>query len=133
VSTRPTRARPIPDFERHIADAAREHGVREELIRAIIQTESEFDPQAVSQRGACGLMQLMPRTARSLGVVDCFDARENIQAGTRHLKFLLRRYRGSVSMSIAAYNAGEGAVARHRGIPPYGQTQAYVRKVIALL
>jgi soluble lytic murein transglycosylase-like protein len=133
VSTRPTPASPIPDFERHIVDAAREHGVREELIRAIIQTESEFDPRAVSQRGACGLMQLMPRTARSLGVVDCFDARENIQAGTRHLKFLLRRYRGSVSMSIAAYNAGEGAVARHRGIPPYGQTQAYVRKVIALL
>lgn len=130
---RPILAAGVPRFERYIGDAAKQHGVSEQLIRAIIQTESEFDPLALSTRGACGLMQLMPSTARSLGVVDCFDARQNIQAGTRYLKLLLLRYEGSVSMSIAAYNAGEGAVARHGGIPPYRQTQAYVRKVTALL
>jgi soluble lytic murein transglycosylase-like protein len=100
---------------------------------APIQTESEFDPLAVSSRGACGLMQLMPVTARRFGVSDCFDPRQNILAGTRFLKSLLTRYRGSVALSIAAYNAGESAVARHRGIPPYAQTRAYVRRVQALL
>ncbi len=126
-------SKPTPTFDPYINAASREHGVSHELIRAIIQTESEFDHRAVSSRGACGLMQLMPGTARRFGVVDCFDARENILAGTRYLKLLLTRYDGSVSLSIAAYNAGEGAVARHGGIPPYRQTQAYVRKVIALL
>jgi soluble lytic murein transglycosylase-like protein len=127
--------RPLPasDFSLHIEAAARKNGVRPELIRAIIETESRFDASAVSERGACGLMQLMPRTARSLGVVDCFNASENIHAGARHLSVLLKRYEGSLDMSIAAYNAGEGAVARHRGIPPYRQTRAYVRKVTALL
>jgi soluble lytic murein transglycosylase-like protein len=123
----------IPDFGRYIAAASREHGVSEELIRAIIKTESEFDPKVVSGRGACGLMQLMPLTAKSNGVVDCKDARENIRGGTRYLKSLLKRYGGSVSLSVAAYNAGETAVARHRGIPPFRQTRAYVRKVEALL
>lgn len=120
-------------FDRLIEDASRLHGVRRDLIRAIIQTESEFDPRAVSSRGACGLMQLMPGTVRRFGVVDCFDGRENILAGTRFLKVLLTRYEGSVAISIAAYHAGEGAVARHRGIPPYRQTRAYVRRVQALL
>ena len=129
----PTARNPTPAFDPYIHAASREHGVSHELIRAIIQTESEFDHRAVSSRGACGLMQLMPRTARRFGVVDCFDARENILAGTRYLKLLLTRYDGSVALSIAAYNAGEGAVARHGGIPPYRQTRAYVRKVIALL
>jgi soluble lytic murein transglycosylase-like protein len=116
-----------------IQDAASAHGVSADLIRAVIQTESEFDPLAVSSRGACGLMQLMPVTARRFGVSDCFDPRQNILAGTRFLKSLLTRYRGSVALSIAAYNAGESAVARHRGIPPYAQTRAYVRRVQALL
>jgi soluble lytic murein transglycosylase-like protein len=78
-------------------------------------------------------MQLMPATARRFGVDDCFDARQNIGAGTRFLKVLLTRYRGSVPLSVAAYNAGEGAVARHGGIPPYRQTRAYVRRVQTLL
>ena len=121
------------NFENDIVAASKEHGVEEQLIRAIIQTESEFDQRAVSARGACGLMQLMPRTALSLGVKDCFDARQNIQAGTRYLKGLLLKYEGSVSISIAAYHAGEGAVARHGGIPPYRQTRDYVRRVTALL
>jgi soluble lytic murein transglycosylase-like protein len=122
-----------PDFSPYILAAAKKNGVSPDLIRAIIEAESRFDASAVSARGACGLMQLMPRTARSLGVVDCFNARENIHAGARHLGALLKRYEGSLDMSIAAYNAGEGAVARHRGIPPYRQTRAYVRRVTALL
>ncbi len=121
------------DLDRVIDEASRRHGVRRDLIRAIIQTESEFDARAVSSRGACGLMQLMPGTVRRFGVVDCFDGRENILAGTRYLKVLLTRYEGSVAISIAAYHAGEGAVARHRGIPPYRQTRAYLRRVQALL
>jgi soluble lytic murein transglycosylase-like protein len=116
-----------------ILEAADTHGVSAELIRAIIQAESEFDPLAISSRGACGLMQLMPVTARRFGVLDCFDPRQNIVAGTRFLKTLLTRYDGSVPLSIAAYNAGEGAVARHGGIPPYRQTRAYVRRVQALV
>ena len=123
----------VADVERIISDAAREHGVNRDLIRAIIETESEFDPLAVSSRGACGLMQLMPGTVSRFGVVDCFDARENVAAGTRLLKVLLTRYQGSIDLSVAAYNAGEGAVARHRGIPPYRQTRAYVRRVQAIL
>jgi soluble lytic murein transglycosylase-like protein len=120
-------------FDAAIAEAASAHGVNEELIRAVIQTESEFDPQARSAQGACGLMQLMPVTARRFGVLDCFDGRQNILAGTRYLKVLLTRYQGSVALSVAAYNAGEGAVARHGGIPPYRQTRAYVRRIQALL
>ena len=120
-------------YEPDINAAAREHGVSPDLIRAIIRTESEFDSTAVSSRGACGLMQIMPSTGRSLGLVDCFNARENIRAGARHLKGLLSRYGGSVALSVAAYNAGETAVAKHGGIPPYPQTRAYVRKVTALL
>ena len=123
----------VIDIDRVINHAAREHGVSRELIRAIIETESEFDPLAISSRGACGLMQLMPGTVRRFGVADCFDVRENVAAGTRLLKGLLIRYRGSIALSVAAYNAGEGAVARHGGIPPYRQTRAYVRRVQALL
>jgi soluble lytic murein transglycosylase-like protein len=116
-----------------IADASIVHDVSPELIRAVIQTESEYDPLAVSARGACGLMQLMPSTAERFGASDCFDPRQNILAGTRFLKTLLTRYRGSIDLSIAAYNAGETAVARHRGVPPFAQTRAYVRRVQALL
>jgi soluble lytic murein transglycosylase-like protein len=121
------------DFDHHIASAATEYGVSHDLIRAVIQAESAFNPMALSTRGACGLMQLMPGTARRFGVIDCFDARENIHGGTRYLKLLLARFDGSIPLSVAAYNAGEGAVARHGGIPPYRQTRAYVRKVEELL
>ena len=121
------------NMDRVINDAAREHGVSRHLIRAVIATESEFDPLAVSPRGACGLMQLMPRTVRRFGVLDCFDVRQNVAAGTRYLKILLLRYEGSIALSVAAYNAGEGAIARHRGVPPYQETRAYVRRVQAFL
>lgn len=121
------------DLDQHISAAASEYGVSHDLIRAVIQAESAFDPLALSARGACGLMQLMPGTARRFGVIDCFDARENIHGGTRYLKLLLARFDGSIPLSVAAYNAGEGAVARHGGIPPYRQTRAYVRRVEELL
>jgi|CXWL01.1.fsa_nt_gi soluble lytic murein transglycosylase-like protein len=123
----------VSEFDRHITSAATQYGVSHDLIRAVIEAESAFNPSALSDRGACGLMQLMPGTASRFGVVDCFDARENIHGGTRYLKLLLARFDGSIPLSVAAYNAGEGAVARHGGIPPYRQTRAYVRKVEELL
>src|SRR4029450_12232807 len=120
-------------FDVHIEDAAARHGVSRELIRAIIQVESGFDRFAVSSAGAHGLMQLMPVTARRFGVVDRFDARQNIFGGTRYLRALLNQYGGDISLTAAAYNAGENSVARYSGIPPYKETQDYVRKVNALL
>jgi len=121
------------DFDDHIQAAAALHGISQDLIRAVIQVESQFDRLAISTAGARGLMQLMPATARSMGVTDSFDARQNIFGGTRYLRSLLGRYGGDVSLAAAAYNAGEGAVARYNGIPPYKETQNYVRKVNAIL
>jgi soluble lytic murein transglycosylase-like protein len=121
------------EFDVHIDDAAARHGVSRELVRAIIQVESGFDRLAVSGAGARGLMQLMPATARRFGVMNRFDARQNIFGGTRYLRTLLDHYRGDISLTAAAYNAGMGCVARYGGIPPYKQTQDYVRKVTALL
>lgn len=121
------------DFDHHIQAAAAAHAVSEQLIRAVIQVESQFDRLAVSTAGAQGLMQLMPATARSMGVTESFDARQNIFGGTRYLRLLLGMYGGDVSLTAAAYNAGEGAVARYNGIPPYRETQNYVRKVNAIL
>ena len=120
-------------FDAHIDAAAALHGVSRALVRAIIQVESAFDSMAVSTAGARGLMQLMPATARRFGVTDSFDARQNIFAGTRYLRILLDTYGDDVSLSAAAYNAGEGAVARYSGIPPFPETRNYVRKVNALL
>ena len=102
----------------------------ETLVRAIVRAESGFDPAAVSPRGAGGLMQLMPGTASALGVADRFDPRANITGGVRHLRYLLDRYQGSVPMALAAYNAGERPVDAYRGIPPYPETQQYVRRVM---
>jgi soluble lytic murein transglycosylase-like protein len=121
------------EFDVHIDDAAAHHGVSRELVRAIIQVESGFDRRAVSSAGARGLMQLMPATARRFGVIDRFDARQNIFGGTRYLRTLLDRYQGDISLTAAAYNAGTSCVARYHGIPPYQETQDYVRKVNALL
>jgi hypothetical protein len=121
------------DFDDLISAAATHHGISQELIRAVIQVESQFDRLAVSTAGAQGLMQLMPATARAMGVRDSFDARQNIFGGTRYLRQLLGLYGGDVTLAAAAYNAGEGAVARYNGIPPYKETQNYVRKVNALL
>ena len=121
------------EFDVHIEEASARHGVSRDLVRAVIQVESGFDRLAVSSAGARGLMQLMPATARRFGVIDRFDARQNIFGGTRYLRALLDRYRGDVSLTAAAYNAGASCVARHQGLPPYKETRDFVRKVTTLL
>jgi soluble lytic murein transglycosylase-like protein len=110
--------------------AARRHGLEPALVLAVVSVESAFKPQAVSPKGAQGLMQLMPRTAASLGVEDAFDPEQNVDAGVRHLESLVRLYDGNLTRALAAYNAGQGAVARHGGVPPYRETRAYVKKVL---
>lgn len=122
--------RSLPRYAAEIQAIAREHGVSPGLITAVMRTESGFDRAAVSPKGAGGLMQLMPGTAAALGVVDRFNPRENISGGVRHLRYLLDRYQGSVALALAAYNAGEGVVDTYRGIPPYPETQQYVRRVL---
>lgn len=114
----------------HIRDTAERHGVSEHLVAAIIAVESEFYPRAVSRKGARGLMQLMPVTAAIYNVRDPFDPAENIDGGVRHLKRLMRRYDNNLPLVLAAYNAGEQAVRRHGGIPPYPETRRYVRRVL---
>ncbi len=121
------------EFDHHIEDAARHHLVSADLVRAVIQVESEYDVLAVSSKGAKGLMQLMPFTARRFGVADPFDARQNIFGGVQFLRFLLDLFNGDVSLALAAYNSGENAVLRYRGIPPYRETRGYVQKIQELL
>jgi len=121
------------EFNQHIEAAAALHGVSTELVRAVIQVESEFDPLARSSKGAQGLMQLMPDTARRMGVANAFDARQNIFGGVRYLRLLLDMFRGDVALTAAAYNAGENAVARYKGVPPFRETRGYVEKVQSLL
>jgi hypothetical protein len=116
---------------RYVDDAATRHGVPASLVAAVIAVESKFNSRAVSQRGALGLMQLMPGTAAVLGVRDAFDPRENVEAGARHLRELLDRFANDVSLALAAYNAGPQAVIKHGGVPPYPETQAFVTRVLA--
>ena len=109
---------------------ARKHGIDPELVLAVVGVESAFKPEAVSPKGAQGLMQLMPGTAASLGVEDALDPEQNLDGGVRHLGSLLALYEGDLTRALAAYNAGEGAVTRHGGIPPFRETREYVRKVL---
>jgi soluble lytic murein transglycosylase-like protein len=120
-------------FDGFIEEAAALYGVSSDLVRAVIQTESGFDPQAVSGVGAKGLMQIMPRTARALGVKDPFDPRDNIFGGVKYLSMLLEKYNGNVALALASYNAGPGNVRKHGGIPPFGETRGYVKKITGLL
>jgi hypothetical protein len=121
------------EYDRHIEDAATQTGVAVDLVRAVIQVESEFDPLAVSSKGAQGLMQLMPFTARRFGVSDPFDPRQNIIGGVQYLRFLLDLFQGDVGLALAGYNAGENNVVRFKGIPPFKETQSYVQRIQALL
>jgi len=109
-----------------IQEAARKHGVDPRLVAAVMRRESAWNDRAVSQVGACGLMQLMPATAKFLGVEDIFDVRENVFGGTRYLRTLLDTFNGDLDLTLAAYNAGPGAVQKYRGVPPYRETEAYV-------
>ena len=118
------------DFAELIERAAESHRVDPILLTAMARTESSFDPRAVSPKGAQGLMQLMPQTASRFGVTDAFDVEQNVDGGARYLSWLLERFSGQTELALAGYNAGEAAVERHSGIPPYPETEAYVRKVL---
>jgi soluble lytic murein transglycosylase-like protein len=117
-------------YDKIIARVARENNLEAALIKAVIRAESNFDHRAVSHKGAKGLMQLMPQTASSLNVEDVFHPDHNIEGGARYLRYLMNLYRGDMRLALAAYNAGEGAVAKYGDVPPYRETQNYVQRVM---
>jgi soluble lytic murein transglycosylase-like protein len=119
----------LPAIDEYIDQVAPQRQVDPDLVRAVISVESAWNPKAVSRRGAMGLMQLMPETAARFGVHDPFDPNENIEGGVRYLRFLLDRFHGNLRYSLAAYDAGEGAVAAWGNVPPYEETQTYLRRI----
>jgi len=120
-------------YDMYISEAARKHGISFSLIKAVIKAESNFDPYAVSSSGARGLMQIMPRTAKALGIIDLFDPRENILGGACYLKKLLTQFRGDLSLALAAYNAGPNKVQPLKCMPPIEETKSFVRRVMQYL
>jgi hypothetical protein len=122
----------VEAFKEEVARASADFGVDAALLRAIMHAESAFNPMAISNKGAQGLMQLMPGTASDLGVVNAFDAAENIRGGARYLSQMLRHFNGDERLATAAYNAGPGAVQKYAGVPPYAETQVYVERVATL-
>jgi soluble lytic murein transglycosylase-like protein len=120
------------DVDDAIVASARRHNVDPNLVRAVVKVESNFNPHAVSRKGAMGLMQLMPGTARQLQVTNPFDPQQNVDAGVRHLKKLMEDFGGDLRLSLAAYNAGQGAVIRSGGVPRFSETRNYVNRITAL-
>ncbi len=123
----------ISQYDDLILKASEKHNVEPALIKAVIKAESNFNHRAVSPKGARGLMQLMPATASSLRVQDVFHPENNIDGGVRYLRYLLNYFNGNLYLALAAYNAGENAVIKYRGIPPYRETQTYIRRVLSFL
>lgn len=121
------------EYEQLIKACADKYGVSASLVKAVIHAESGYNPNAVSSKGASGLMQLMPDTAKSLKVADRFNPRDNVEGGVKYLRFLLDTFRGDVSLALAAYNAGLSKVAKYGGIPPYNETRTYVNRVLSYM
>lgn len=121
------------EFEQLIQASAAKYGVNVALVKAVIQAESGYNPNAVSRTGASGLMQLMPGTAKQLKVADAFNPKQNVDGGVRYLKFLLDTFKGDVTLALAAYNAGLGKVAKYGGVPPYEETRTYVSRVLSYM
>ena len=120
----------VQSYSDVISEAGKHYGISSSLLKALIHVESYFNPRAVSEKGALGLMQIMPENLQTLKVADPFDPWENIMGGTRYLKIMLNRFNGDLSLALAAYNAGPTAVEKYKAIPPYPETQAYVKKVM---
>jgi soluble lytic murein transglycosylase len=132
IKEKPTKETDISDdmFDHYISEASRRHGLDFFLLKAMIKVESDFDPRAVSEKGAKGLMQIMPFNFDHLHIVDPFDPKENIMGGAKYMKQLLIQYKGRLPLALAAYNAGPNVVDQYKRIPPYRETENYVRKVM---